>query len=287
MSKELDHLSQNRKSGYPQKPKNSRPNSVEKLILGGVVLFIIIIVYNQFRPSIPKLEGGTKELFELQREGCIKSIKHFEQRQILHIHLTQKGKSKLKGKVSEKVSEDEPDFQLYVDKNFAKNYTELYKDRLLQPQFCMLEAQEPDYLDLVSKSGVLSMLLYLFLFFALWHFFLSDLMGGSLRTTPGTVFNKRVGPTITLQDVKGMEEAKKQLRDIVDYFKYPRKYAAIGAVPPKGAILIGPPGTGKTLLARAIAGEAGVNFISSLRWRIRRNVCRLRSQTNKKALCRC
>lgn len=69
-------------------------------------------------------------------------------------------------------------------------------------------------------------------------------------------------PKVTFDDVADAKEAKEELKEIVDYLKNPQKYASIGARVPKGVLLVGPPGTGKTLLARAIAGEAGVPFIS-------------------------
>src|SRR5690242_10253504 len=69
-------------------------------------------------------------------------------------------------------------------------------------------------------------------------------------------------PTITFQDVAGVEEAKQELQEVVEFLKYPEKFAALGARIPHGVLLVGPPGTGKTLLARAVAGEAGVPFFS-------------------------
>ena len=72
--------------------------------------------------------------------------------------------------------------------------------------------------------------------------------------------NKNTG--VTFEDVAGQEEAKEQLTEIIDYLHNPKKYQAIGAKIPKGALLVGPPGTGKTLLAKAVAGEAGVPFFS-------------------------
>ncbi len=69
-------------------------------------------------------------------------------------------------------------------------------------------------------------------------------------------------PTITFADVAGVEEAKQELAEVVEFLKYPDKFAALGARIPRGVLLVGPPGTGKTLLSRAVAGEAGVPFFS-------------------------
>ncbi|MDW8059797.1 MAG: ATP-dependent zinc metalloprotease FtsH [Thermomicrobium sp.] len=69
-------------------------------------------------------------------------------------------------------------------------------------------------------------------------------------------------PTVTFADVAGVDEAKEELQEIVEFLKYPEKFAALGARIPRGVLLVGPPGTGKTLLSRAVAGEAGVPFFS-------------------------
>jgi cell division protease FtsH len=69
-------------------------------------------------------------------------------------------------------------------------------------------------------------------------------------------------PTITFDDVAGVEEAKSELREIVEFLKHPERFTALGARIPKGVLLVGPPGTGKTMISKAVAGEAGVPFFS-------------------------
>jgi cell division protease FtsH len=89
--------------------------------------------------------------------------------------------------------------------------------------------------------------------------------GGSQALSFGRSRAKLVSenrPKVTFADVAGVEEAKEELGEVVEFLKYPKKFQALGARIPKGVLLLGPPGSGKTLLARAIAGEAGVPFFS-------------------------
>ena len=84
----------------------------------------------------------------------------------------------------------------------------------------------------------------------------------SIGKSKATLFEKGKGTSVTFNDVAGLEGAKQEVQEIVDFLKNPKKYTELGAKIPKGALLVGPPGTGKTLLAKAVAGEAQVPFFS-------------------------
>ncbi|MFM7728623.1 MAG: ATP-dependent metallopeptidase FtsH/Yme1/Tma family protein, partial [Flavobacteriales bacterium] len=84
----------------------------------------------------------------------------------------------------------------------------------------------------------------------------------SIGKSKAQLFEKGKGTAVTFNDVAGLEGAKQEVQEIVDFLKNPKKYTELGAKIPKGALLVGPPGTGKTLLAKAVAGEAQVPFFS-------------------------
>jgi len=130
----------------------------------------------------------------------------------------------------------------------------------------------PDYQTRKNYlADVLSWLLFPALLIILWLFLMKRMSGGGAGG-PGGIFNvgksraqifdKDTNVKLNFNDVAGLEEAKTEVMEIVDFLKNPKKYTQLGGKIPKGALLIGPPGTGKTMLAKAVAGEANVPFFS-------------------------
>ncbi len=120
-------------------------------------------------------------------------------------------------------------------------------------------------------STILSWTLPLLLFVGLWLFILRRVGGGAggpgaqifnIGKSRATLFDNNTKVSVTFQDVAGLDEAKEEVMEVVDFLKNPKKYTSLGGKIPKGVLLVGPPGTGKTLLAKAVAGEAGVPFFS-------------------------
>ena len=118
---------------------------------------------------------------------------------------------------------------------------------------------------------ILSTLIPILLFIGLWVLIMRRMGGGgggaggqifNIGKSKALLFDNNAKVNITFTDVAGLDEAKEEVMEIVDFLKNPKKYTALGGKIPKGVLLVGPPGTGKTLLAKAVAGEAGVPFFS-------------------------
>ncbi len=116
-------------------------------------------------------------------------------------------------------------------------------------------------------SSLITLLLPVALLIGFWFFMMNRMQGGGKGGAMGfgkskaKLLTEKAG-RVTFDDVAGIDEAKEELEEIVEFLRNPQKYSRLGGKIPKGALLVGPPGTGKTLLARAIAGEAGVPFFT-------------------------
>jgi cell division protease FtsH len=146
-------------------------------------------------------------------------------------------------------------------RTYAPDYPDLVKE--LRDKGVRIAAkpdQTPWYLNVLFNFGPILLLIFL------WIFFMRQMQtGGNRALSFGKSRAKLIterGVKVTFNDVAGIEEAKEEVREIIDFLKDPQKFQKLGGKIPKGVILVGPPGTGKTLLAKAIAGEAGVPFFS-------------------------
>ncbi len=140
-----------------------------------------------------------------------------------------------------------------------------------QKDFAPEEKIFPQYTTRHNYIGeILSWLLPIIIIVGIWFFILKRMSGGgaggnqifNFGKSKAQVFDKERKVNVNFNDVAGLEEAKVEIMEIVDFLKNPSKYTKLGGKIPKGALLVGPPGTGKTLLAKAVAGEADVPFFS-------------------------
>lgn len=130
----------------------------------------------------------------------------------------------------------------------------------------------PDYIEKQNWLGpLLGWIVPIFLIVAIWLFIMRRVSGGgggagsqifNIGKSKATLFDKGTKVNVTFEDVAGLDEAKEEVMEVVDFLKNPKKYTSLGGKIPKGVLLVGPPGTGKTLLAKAVAGEAAVPFFS-------------------------
>jgi|688.fasta_scaffold05046_15 cell division protease FtsH len=161
--------------------------------------------------------------------------------------------------------------------SFSIGSVEQFRDdmQFAQQDFPMGKRVQISYADDSGNDflrSILSFLLPLVILIGLWVLMMRKMGGGASGGGPGGIFNigkskaslyeKGQKVSITFEDVAGLEGAKEEVYEVVDFLKNPKKYTSLGAKIPKGVLLVGPPGTGKTLLAKAVAGEAQVPFFS-------------------------
>ncbi len=167
-------------------------------------------------------------------------------------------------------SQPRADFNFTVTKNqnLWEQMEEIQKDANIPKEEWIYPSSETrtNYL-----AEILSWTLPIIIIVAIWLFIMRRVGGGgggpgaqifNIGKSRATLFDQNTQVNVTFADVAGLEEAKEEVMEVVDFLQNPKKYTALGGKIPKGVLLVGPPGTGKTLLAKAVAGEAGVPFFS-------------------------
>ena len=217
--------------------------SKNPILVFAIFAVIMVLIFRSMSPDDMGISGGnSKNISYSELKSLIKS------KQINEVVI---------GQTTIKASGNS---QTYVVKKVAN-------DQTLVP---LLEENNISY-GAYNESNWLSDMVFswvipIFIFFAIWMFLASRMQKNMGSGILGMGSSKKLinseKPTVKFDDVAGVEEAKDEVKEIVDFLKNPERYIRLGAKIPKGVLLVGPPGTGKTLLAKAVAGEAEVPFFS-------------------------
>ena len=247
------------------------------------IFLVVIVGWQLFRNvSSAGVETDQQKFYEMVKQGDVERIKTIRNKKIVRVFLTKDSitnkaglyKTWLNEKADDKKYEtaqkaDKPQlfFSIVDDKTFADQMGEFYKKN---PVIKEVPDQPDDEGEWFAQ--IISTLLPILLIGLLFVMMMRKVGGPGGGGGPGGIFNigkskatlfdKGTRVNINFGDVAGLDEAKVEVMEIVDFLKNPKKYTALGGKIPKGALLVGPPGTGKTLLAKAVAGEAQVPFFS-------------------------
>ena len=270
-SKESKENRESREEGRQERPKKKSPGPKKSInfywiygIIGAVLIGINLFSFSGLKKT------QLNDFAEMIHNGDVAKIvvvnKELVEITIRNEKLSDSRHRALKSKTFGGNSGPHYYMEIGSDEQFINYLNDFQKDLPAEDQII------PEYETRKNWGGeIFGWLLPIIIMVAIWLFIMRRMTGGTggggsqifnIGKSRATLFDKEKHVNVTFADVAGLEEAKVEIQEIVEFLKNPRQYTEIGAKIPKGAILVGPPGTGKTLLAKAVAGEAQVPFFS-------------------------
>jgi AFG3 family protein len=258
----------NNNNGGGNKPGGPRFNSF--WIYG--IIALILLGINYFAASEADREQIT--LNRLEQMILDRDIDRLEivNEKYAYIYINENRLSDDKYKDAAKSSFGSSRYHYWLDIGSVSAFAEFLREVQDEAGFSRSERIHPTYETRQNwLTPILSWVLPLIIVIAIWIFIMRRVSGAgggpgtqifNIGKSKATLFDNNAKVNVTFEDVAGLDEAKEEVMEIVDFLKNPKKYTALGGKIPKGVLLVGPPGTGKTLLAKAVAGEAGVPFFS-------------------------